>query len=132
MRVLETQWWRLGLPDEWIAEQDEDSILITDRDDVGTIEISHLVVEEGDPQNIEALARDNAEQPGLSWEPCVLGDFDGVETRYREDEASIREWWLQAGSLILFVTYVCEIENEGLDESIVDEILDGLEMIREE
>jgi hypothetical protein len=132
MRVLETQWWRLGLPDEWVAEQDEDSILITDRDDVGTIEISHLVAEEGDNLNIEVLARDNAEQPGLNWDSCVLGDFDGVETRYREEDASIREWWLKAGSLMLFVTYVCEIENEGLDDSIVDEILDGLEMIRDE
>lgn len=132
MRVLETQWWRLGLPDEWIAEQDEDSILITDRDEVGTIEISHLVAEDGDDQNIEALARDNAEQPGLTWDACVLGDFDGVETRYRDDDASIREWWLKAGSLMLFVTYVCEIENEGLDDSIVDEILDGLEMIQED
>jgi hypothetical protein len=123
MRVLETQWWRLGLPDEWIAEQDEDSIIITDRDEVGTIEISHLLHQEGDePLSAEALARANAEHE----------EFDGVETSYHEDGAAVREWWLQAQSLVIFITYVCDLENEDLDAVIVDEILDGLELIRDE
>ena len=133
MRVLETQWWRLGLPDEWIAEQDEDSIIITDRDEVGTIEISHLLHQEGDePLSAEALARANAEHEGLDWQACCLGEFDGVETSYHEYGAAVREWWLQAQSLVIFITYVCDLENEDLDAVIVDEILDGLELIRDE
>jgi hypothetical protein len=29
------------------------------------------------------------------------------------------------------VTYVCDEENRGLDDAIVDEILDGLELVVE-
>jgi hypothetical protein len=132
MRVLETQWWRLGLPDEWNAEQDDESILITDRDEVGTIEISHLIAEPGEAQpSIEELAKLNAEHDNLEWSSCCCGDFDGVETVYLEDGAAIRELWLRAQSLTLFVTYVCDEENRGLDDAIVDEILDGLELVVE-
>ena len=132
MRVLETQWWRLGLPDEWNAEQDDESILITDRDEVGTIEISQLLAEPGEVQlSIEELAKLNAEHDNLEWSGCCCGDFDGVETAYVEEGAAIREWWLRAQSLTLFVTYVCDEENQGLDDAIIDEILDGLELIQE-
>ena len=132
MRVLETQWWRLGLPDEWNAEQDDESILITDRDEVGTIEISQLLAEPGEAlPSIEELAKLNAEHDNLEWSNCCCGDFDGVETDYLEEGAAIREWWLRAQSLTLFVTYVCDEDNQGLDDAIIDEILDGLELIAE-
>ena len=45
---------------------------------------------------------------------------------YREDGASVREWYLGSESLLLYITYVCAEEDEGLDEASVIELLGTL------
>ena len=42
MRVLETDHWQCSLPEEWSAEQEEETITITDIDGVGSLEITAL------------------------------------------------------------------------------------------
>ena len=127
MNVLETEWWSCALPVEWWAEAEEETILIGDQDDVGCIEISSLFKEQGafDESEVAALAR--AESPDVSdWESVVLGDFPGVCGRLIEDDAAIREWYVAAENVLLFITYSCELENNRMDDAAVDEILDTL------
>ena len=120
MRVLETGDWSLLLPDEWRAEQDEDSIVIGDRDGVGCIEISELRKEQGafGSADLKALIDDPQ-----TWQSAQLGNFAGLGNSLIEDDAAIREWYVYAGDLLLYVTYSCAIENRGLDDAAVDEIL---------
>lgn len=120
MRVLETGDWSLLLPSEWQAEQDEDSIVIGDQDDVGCIEISELRKESGAfaPADLEALI-DNPRD----WSTAQLGNFSGRGHSLVEDDAAIREWYVYAGDLLLYITYSCALENRGLDDAAVDEIL---------
>lgn len=127
MNVVETQWWTLALPPEWWADSEEDGILVGDRDDVGCIEISTLHKEKGDfdSDTVMAIAQEDSEQ-ALEWQPAVLGEFSGVSSRYVEEEASIREWYVSNGSMLLFITYSCKEENRGMDDAAVDEILDTL------
>ena len=124
MNVLETEWWTLGLPPEWWAEQEDDVIVIGDRDDVGALEISTLHKEEGEfaGEEVLALARENGE-PGWDWQACSAGAFEGFSTGFREEDAAVREWYLATGPVLLFVTYSCDLENAGLDDAAVDEIL---------
>ena len=127
MNVLETEWWSCALPVEWWAESEEETILIGDQDDVGCIEISSLLKEQGafDKSEVAALAR--SESPDVSeWESVVLGDFPGVSGRLIEDDAAIREWYVAAENVLLFITYSCELENDRMDDAAVDEILDTL------
>ena len=127
MNVLETEWWTLALPPEWWADSEEDSILVGDRDDVGCIEISTLHKEEGDfdQNSVTAIAQEESEQV-LEWQPVTLGEFSGVSSRYVEEEAAVREWYVSSGTLLLFITYSCDEENGGIDDAAVDEILDTL------
>ncbi len=127
MNVLETEWWNLVVPPEWWAEAEEDSIVIGDQDDVGCIEISSLHKREGDFEAAEvaAIARDEAEQD-LQWDKVTLGDLTGVMSAYAIDGTAIREWYVASGSLLLFITYSCDVENAGMDDAAVDEILDTL------
>jgi hypothetical protein len=127
MNVLETEWWNVVVPPEWWAEAEGDSILIGDQDDVGCIEISTLHKERGEFDSAEVLgiARDEAEQ-ALVWDKTTLGDLKGVSSRYLEDGAAIREWYVASGSMLLFITYSCEEENAGMDDAAVDELLDTL------
>jgi len=127
MNVLETEWWTLAVPPEWWADTDEDSILVGDRDDVGCIEISTLHKDAGEfdhPAIIE-IAVAESEQP-LEWGQVTLGEFSGVTSRYVEEEAAIREWYVANGSMLLFITYSCDEDNGGMDDAAVDELLDTL------
>lgn len=120
MRVLETGDWSLLLPDEWQAEQDEDSIFIGDRDGVGCIEISELRKERGEftSADLEELIDDPR-----GWQPVSLGSFCGRGNSLVEEDAAIREWYVYAGDLLLYITYSCAADNRGLDDAAVDEIL---------
>jgi hypothetical protein len=67
----------------------------------------------------------------LEWQPVTLGEFSGVSSRYVEEEAAVREWYVSNGSLLLFITYSCDEENGGMDDAAVDEILDTLMLATE-
>jgi hypothetical protein len=126
MRVLEAGEWGLLLPDEWQADQEDDAIVIGDRDGVGCIEISELYKEDGD-FSAEDLALFTAGES--VWTPVKLGSFVGFGTQLTEEGAAIREWYLYAQHLLLYVTYSCDIENAGMDDAAVDDILDTLRMV---
>ena len=130
MNVLETEWWTMAIPPEWWAESEEDSILVGDRDGVGCIEISTLHKDDGELGNevVAELAAAGAEQ-ALDWRPVTLGDFEGLQASYAEEGAAIREWYVANGALLLFITYSCEMENRGMDDAAVNDLLDTLLLV---
>jgi hypothetical protein len=127
MNILETEWWTIGIPPEWWAEHEEDTIVIGDRDDVGNIEITTLHRDQGafEAAEVEAIARDNGE-PGWDWQSASAGTFRGVCCKYEEGDDAVREWYLAQGTVLLFITYSCALENRDLDEAAVEEILQTL------
>lgn len=127
MNVLETEWWSMALPPEWWAEAEGDAILVGDRDGVGCIEISTLHCDAGtfEAGTVEELAR-SGEDAGLEWRHVQLGDFSGLASQLVEDGTAIRQWYVAAGALLLFMTYSCDEDNRGMDDAAVDELLDTL------
>ena len=127
VNVLETEWWSIGVPPEWWAEREEDSIVIGDRDDVGSIEISTLwnALAEASGVDVERIARESGE-PAWQWSACTAGAFSGIGCSYVEGQDAVWEWYLAHGPLLLFVTYSCDIDNSGLDLAAVEEILETL------
>jgi hypothetical protein len=127
MNVVETEWWTLVLPPEWWADSQDDGILIGDRDDVGCIEISTLHKEEGEftQEDLEEIAGEGSD-PAKSWQAVALGEFRGFTGQFVEEDTAIREWYVANGPVMLFVTYSCDLENRGMDDASVDEILDTL------
>lgn len=137
MNVLETEWWTLAIPPEWWAESEGDTVLVGDRDDVGVIEISTLHKDEGEFSASEVASI--AEEEGDDWTDVSRGDFrgcirdavEGAEDDVDED-IWLREWYLFCGSMLLYITYSCDLENRGMDDAAVDEILDTLMMLTEQ
>ena len=127
MNVLETEWWTMVVPPEWWAEAEEDSILVGDQDDVGCIEISTLHKESGefDSATILDIAEAESEEP-VDWVSVQLGEFSGVRAQFVVEDSAIREWYVAHGALMLFITYSCDEDNAGMDDSAVDELLDTL------
>lgn len=130
MNVLETEWWTLAIPPEWWAEFEEDGILVGDRDDVGCIEISTLLKEEGsfDQNSVRDIAESESGQ-ALEWREVALGDFSGVAASYVDEGTAVREWCVSNDAMLLFITYSCDEENRGMDDAAVDQLLDTLMLL---
>ena len=128
MREVESDWWFLDLPECWLSEQDEESILIYDEDELGCISLSALVPDNGAVD--EAALRSLIEQLDLnigSGKPCQLGEaWRGWEFETEEEGDFIREWYLLGPDHLLLVTYSCAEEDWDMDRAAVDEILSTL------
>lgn len=127
MRTVETDWWLLDLPDEWEAEQDDETIVIGDEDGVGALELTTLTRESSDADfsDMQALAEQIVPE-GLVGHPVKLAGMAGLYFQYEEEGDAVREWLISDGEILLLISYSCDIENAGLDDGTVDDILDTL------
>lgn len=121
----------LDLPEEWSAEQDEETVVVTDEDGVGALEVTVLEYEDDSPMEVAALAAQLMPE-GLAGRDVRIGDFDGLYFEYQDEGDAVREWVVQCGQRTLLVTYSCDIEDAGMDDAIVDEILETLSVKLEE
>lgn len=127
MVVLETEWWSLLLPPEWVAEEDEDgAVVIGDSDGVGCVELTELRHPQGHFTLAETRGFAEEQDGDPAWAECTLGPLQGVKRCLREDGAAIREWCVASGPLLLYITYSCDDSNAGMDDAAVDDILGTL------
>ena len=129
MRELETDWWFLSLPEDWQVDQDDDSIVITDPDEVGVITLTSLITE--GERDIDAGLSDLMKSLGVEksqLEATVLGDFDGFYQEFQDGDDWVREWYLGSEHCLLLVSYDCDPDNKMMDRELVDDILDTLSL----
>jgi hypothetical protein len=132
MHTIETDWWLLDLPEEWQAEQDDETIVITDDDGVGVLEITSLEQADGKGGvDLKALAQQVLPENG-GGSPARIGDFEGLYFQYQEEGDAVREWLVQCDGRVLLVSYSCDVDDAGMDDSFVDEVLDTLESKKDE
>jgi len=127
MKIIETEYWCLMLPPEWSAEQSEDVVMITDQDGIGELAVTTLIQDNASAGEASAAIVAEEESPEVAdWTTVQVGPFAGVVGAFKEDGLVIREWYLTYRSALLYVTYACGIEDEGLDTGAVEEILGTL------
>lgn len=130
--IVGTEWWHLDLPEDWEVEDDGESLMVSDPDGVGSIEISTLkcegeVVGEDD---LAAFAEDLLVAK-LPHKNVSVGPFKGWLFAYKDEDYWCREWYLASGDLFLYVTYECDLEHKGMDDEVVDDILGGFQLLEE-
>jgi hypothetical protein len=130
MNIVETDYWCLMLPPEWSAAQEDGVIRIIDQDGIGELALTTLLREPGDvsANTVAALTKLAAlESPEVTdWAPARFGAFSGLEGRCEEDAMHVREWYLGYGEALLYITYVCDLEDSGMDDAAIEEILGTL------
>ena len=127
MKIIETEYWCLMLPPEWSAEQSEDVVMISDQDGIGELAVTTLIQDNASVGEASAKIVAEEESPEVAdWSPAQVGPFAGVAGSFKEDGLVIREWYLTYRSVLLYVTYACGIEDDGLDTGAVEEILGTL------
>ena len=124
MRALETDWWMMEMPPEWEATQDEDTVVIEDEDGVSCIEITTLVKQQGAVTDAEILdfAADTQQAAG-TLKSVEVGDWRGVYAAYQDDDVWVREWYLRDAGQCLLVAHSSALDNQGMDDAAVDEML---------
>ena len=129
MKIVETDWWFISLPEEWQAEQEEESILITDPDDLGCISLTCLQAEseKAGVDDAKSIMEDFGVDTTLA-QTIDLNDIPGLYVEGEEDGDFLREWYLFANDMVLLVSYSCGLEDKEMDRSVIDEILDTLEL----
>lgn len=127
MRALETQWWIVELPEEWDAEQDDETIIVSDEDGVSEIAITTMQKEIGqvDVEELKQYSVDVEKKHG-DLSPVNIAEFEGFYISYHEQEDALREWYLRCDNLLVLITHSCDLENSGMDDSAVDQILSTL------
>ncbi|MEE3239966.1 MAG: hypothetical protein VX231_03245 [Pseudomonadota bacterium] len=133
MSIVQTQWWCLELPEEWTAKMDDDSVTIADCDRVSEVDITVIrkqsgQVNEGD---LDEFAGDLRAQ-GLTGEAVTLNAAQGLLFQYDDEDGAWREWFLAAESLMIYITHNSAIEDKGLDNAVVDDILSTLVTLDDE
>ena len=127
MNIIETDYWCLMLPDEWSAERSDDVLLITDQDGIGELAVTTLVRASGSGEETTAADIAKEESPEIpAWHAADYGGFTGVTGQFEESGSVITEWYLTYGDALLYITYACDEEDDGLDAAAVDEILSTL------
>lgn len=130
MREVESDFWFIALPEQWHSEQEDDSILIYDEDELGCICLSNLQSEDGqvDQHGLESLIQEMGHKL-KAGSVVELGEgWRGWEFSGEEEGDFIREWYLMGQDHLLLITYSCAVEDKEMDRSAVDEILDSLRL----
>lgn len=133
MPFVETECWAVEIPDEWLAECEDDVVTITDCDNVGALDITTVHKEAGviELDDLYEFAQELINEGG---EPAkiTVANVDGIYFDYQEDDVAWREWYLRRGSILFYATYNVDIENVGMDDVVVDEILSTVVFFDEE
>lgn len=128
MRTFQTPLWTINLPDDWEEEEDEEGISLFHPESSGMLRISAMERdgEIGD-DFLDYMAAEHLEA-GAEPDEVECGDFDGLEVSYADGDHYWREWFLRAGSVMLYVTYHCPLADEGLEDDTVDAVLETLSL----
>ncbi len=128
MPIVSTESWSLELPDEWSAEHDDEVVVIEDEDGVSCLEVSALVLDEGEvaEEDLEEFSRDLLEA-GVTAQAVRIGSWQGRLFEHDDAEGHWREWFLRQGAHFVYAGYHCLPEHSGMDDAAVAEILATLE-----
>ena len=121
MDVLETDFWALQLPDEWFAEQDDETIIISDESQVSTIELTSIMADKNITK--DEILSDVLPKTAIQ---TVLAEETAFYHELTEDGVFWREWVCELPQGILLISHGMDEDNKGMDDASVDEILSTL------
>jgi len=122
--------WSLQVAEGWDTCHDADCASIARRElGCGALQLSAALrdseVTDGDLLDFAA----KEVEAGLKGVPVLTSEFGGYLFTFVRDGAFWRRWYLRKGSLALFVTYNCNVEERGVEDADVDEMMVSLSTI---
>lgn len=118
--------WALTLAPGWTGRSEDDADVLFHPEGAGALRIS--AARKDDPVTDEDLQGFAAQHPeeGARSEAVECGDFSGHRYDIEGDSVLLRQWFLRAGTLALFLTYNCSLEHAGEEDEALASMLDTL------
>jgi hypothetical protein len=131
MSVYAGNSWAVRLAPGWTGRSEEDADVLYHPDGAGALRIGaarkdHPVTDE----DLQGFAAQHPEEGALS-EAVTCGDFRGFRYDLEGDSVLVRQWFLRAGTLALFLTYNCSLEHAGEDDEALASMLDTLSLVED-
>ena len=100
---------------------------------IGALQISAYRKEEGPvtDQEIRGFGIKEHLDAGRPVHPIAVNTFRGFYASYCEKGKSWREWHLHDGRLLLLVTYNCDEDEKGMEDTEVENMLKTLKPVDE-
>ena len=127
MKEINSDQWALLLPEEWFAEQDEETIVISDVDEVSVIEITTFLADKNGSS--EQLMDQLLQGQGFK---TAIAELDAVYQEFEEDDMYWREWFCPIANGVIAISHGCDIDHKSMDDSAVDEILATLALAKDD
>lgn len=127
MTEFESTWWSIELLPGWRAECEDSCTTISSEKGVGALQVS-AYHHEGESVSEKDLSEfSEGEYPeGVEVKEYDSGALSGLHVSFSENGRYWRKWWLRKDSLLLFVTYTCEVENRDSEIENVDQMIAAL------
>ncbi len=120
MKEITTDHWQLLLPEEWVAEQDEETIIITDADEVSVVEITTLLPE--NKNSVKSLIEELSE----GTIKTAIAGLTAFYKEFEEDGMFWREWFCDGDNVVVILSHGSDLEHKHMDDGAVDEMLSTL------
>ena len=128
---LDAELWRTQIPDDWVAEAEDESILVFHPDGAGTLQFTCSEMEDGlvDDEDLRYFAEELLSD-GVVPTSVNLGPMHGLKFEYDDEDTGewVQEWYLAADDLFFFITYSCPRAARGSEDAAVATVLAALEL----
>ena len=128
---LDADLWRTQIPDGWVAEAEDESILVFHPDGAGTLQFTCSEMEDGlvDDDDLRYFAEELFAD-GVVPAAITLGPMHGLKFEYDDEDTGewVAEWYLAADDLFFFITYSCPRPARGSEDEAIASILNALEL----
>jgi hypothetical protein len=125
----ETTFWSIEVSDGWVAQKDEDCTSFFHPDGVGSLQVSeyHKNSGNGYPDDLVGfVAKENIDNSIPT--SVVAGDFRGLSISSTRNDRFMRKWFLLSDSLMLYVTYNCQQQDEAKEVISIESMLNSLKV----
>lgn len=121
--------WALRLASGWTGRSEEDAEVLYHPEGAGALRVS--AARKDDPVTDEDLQGFAAQHPeeGAGVETVECGEFRGYRYEIEGESVLVRQWFLRAGTLALFLTYNCSLEHAGEEDEALETMLETLSLV---
>ncbi len=119
--------WEATLPYEWESQRDGDYICLYHPNGVGAVQISAAFKDSAvTKEDLRNFASEHL-GAGAKIRELTCGDFCGFTLAFGNKDTYWRHWYLRCANQMLFITYNCYINDRGLEDEALSEVLNSLQ-----
>ena len=120
-------WWKAAVPANWDADENDSCVTFKPHKSSGVLQVSAAMKEAGPVTEDHLMEFAHQRIVNRQAKTVETARFNGISVGYVNNDQFWKEWWLRSGSLMLYITYVVKIDQQGIEDAAIDEFIRCLE-----